>query len=107
MRMITRDEDLRQAVTDLGVENKVEIVSCTKKTYYLRELEDFALEVARKKGWKVETVCGLQGDALDGAGCWNSLDHESEEQTRGANGEKSGNDRKSMWVLRPILKQAA
>lgn len=105
--MITRDDELRQALTALKVESKVEIVLKTKRAEDVGEVDNFAQEVAQRKVWRVENERGLRRDVEDQSKGESSPGEENGEQQRRANGEGSGHDGDHMWVLRPMAKRAA
>ena len=96
--MITRDEELRQAVKALHVANRIEIVLGMKYAECVGEVENFAQEVATRKRWSVEKKPELKSNVGDGGKSGIG------KLRRRAIGERSKNYGSSMWVLRPIVK---
>ena len=96
--MITRDDALRQAVTELEVKDKVEIVLSTKRADDDWVMEKYAPDLAKEKRLKAEN---------DGISTYGWELEDFAQDVAKSKGWKVEHDVTTTWVLRPIVKRAA
>ena len=96
--MITRDDELRQAVTELKVKDRVEIVLSTKRADDDWVMDKYAPDVAKSKGRKAEN---------DGSSTYASELEDFAQDVAKSKGWKVEHDGNTTWVLRPVVKRAA